>query len=90
MIIIDTNRLNFHWANLIIYGAKDHGWISAKQAWFMRMKDDKEKADWDKFMAEEAKRFDAEIALTKAGGIPWVNKDGAIEKRFSKYSSIHP
>lgn len=79
----DENKLNFRWSNLIIYGSKDHGWVSAKQAHFMRDKDRREKAEWDKFMKEESDRFHDEVAAAKAEGQAWEYEDGHIEERFA-------
>lgn len=63
-------------------GEKDHGWVSAKQAYFMNNRDEKEKKAFDEFMAEEAKRFDQQVQQAKADGQPWKNIDGKISERF--------
>ena len=55
----DGNRLNFHFSNLRIVGEQDHGWISSKQAWFMKQKDGRLKKEWDEFMAERDARTQA-------------------------------
>lgn len=49
----DGNKLNFWFDNLIIRGEPEHGWVSAKQAWFMKRKDDELKKEWNEFMAEK-------------------------------------
>jgi HNH endonuclease len=80
----DTNRLNPHWSNLIVMGNKDHGWVSAKQAWFMRDRDAKEKAEWDQFMADKATEFQLEVAEARGEGKPWqaTKKDGMLESEW--------
>lgn len=80
----DGNRLNFWFSNLMVVGEKDHGWVSAKQAWFMRERDSREKKQWDTFMESEHKRFDEEIQEAKAAGEPWQNKDGAMRERWEQ------
>lgn len=79
----DNNKLNFRWSNLMVLGNHDHGWVSAKQAWFMRQKDKREKAEWDAFMASEGKRFDTEVAQAKADDVAWEYEDGRISERFA-------
>lgn len=46
----NRNKLDFGHTNLVIRGHKEHGWVSAKQAWFMRRKDATLKREWDEFM----------------------------------------
>jgi|SRR6185369_6439465 len=67
----DGDRLNFHHSNLMILGEYDHGWVSSRQAWFMRQKDKQEKRDWDE-----------EIIAAKATGNAWAYADGHIEERW--------
>lgn len=81
----DGNRRNPHWENLIVYGSKDHGWVSSKQAWFMRNQEVKEKAEWDSFMAEEAAQYQQDVSLAKAFEKPHVTTDGQIEGRWEKH-----
>ena len=80
----DTNRLNFHFSNLIVMGNKDHGWVSAKQAWYMRERDRKEKAEWDAFMAEQATEFTNEVAIARGEGEAWqaTTKDGMLQRKW--------
>ena len=80
----DGNRLNFHWANLIVMGQKDHGWVSARQAWYMREKDKREKKEWDEFMAEKENEFRDEVAEARAAGEPWrsARKDGKLQQEW--------
>ena len=77
----DYNRLNFHWSNLMIMGEKDHGYVSAKQAWYMKEKDRKEKLAWDAFMSEKAEEFRTEVTQARAEGLPWDPSqiDGNLE-----------
>lgn len=49
----DGNKLNFSHENLMVLGSKDHGWVSAKQASFMRRKDAQLKKEFDEFMDEK-------------------------------------
>jgi hypothetical protein len=51
----DFDKRNFHWTNLLVCGEKDHGWVSARQAWYMAERDRKLKKEWDEFMDEQAK-----------------------------------
>lgn len=47
----DGNKLNFDFRNLVVMGEADHGWVSAKQAWYMKRKEEQDKAEWDAYMA---------------------------------------
>jgi len=78
---LDANRLNCHWSNLIVLGNKDHGWVSAKQSWYMREKDRKDKLEWDKFMAETAADFTSEVQSARGDGVPWqmTRVDGELQ-----------
>jgi len=66
----------------MVLGAVDHGWVSAKQAWYMRELDVKLKQEWDEFMVAEEKRFDGQIQGAKKNGKPWEAEDGKIEERW--------
>lgn len=80
---VDGDRRNFWFTNLLVLGSKDHGWVSAKQAWYMRDHDAKEKKEWDKFMAEEAGQFQTNVALAKSFDKPWVPPpDGELQQRW--------
>jgi hypothetical protein len=81
----DGDKRNFKWNNLTVMGSLDHGWVSAKQAWYMREHDIKLKKEWDEFMDSEEKRFDKEIQEAKAEGVPYEYEDGRIEERWEKY-----
>lgn len=76
------NKKDPSWSNLIVWGTKDHGWVSAKQVWYMRELDVKLKKEWDEFMDSEGKRFDEKIQATKAEGVPYTYEDGQIESRW--------
>jgi len=78
----DNDRRNFNWDNLIVIGEKDHGWVSAKQAWYMRSEDILAKTQWDEFMEEEAKRFQHDVTLAKENGEAYTVVDGALRQRF--------
>lgn len=79
----DGDRRNFWFENLMVLGEKDHGWVSAKQAHFMRHRDAREKTEWDEFMAAEAIRFQNEALLAKNSGQPWYNEnDGQMQQRW--------
>lgn len=83
----DRDKLNPHFSNLIIRGEKDHGWVSAKQAWFMRHDDAQQKRQWDEFMTEQAERQEREIAQARADGVPWMNRDGELRKEWERESA---
>jgi hypothetical protein len=78
------NKLDFHWRNLIVLGSKDHGWVSAKQAWYMRQLDIHAKQEWDEFMDAEGERFHAQVAAAKAAGEPWQEPDGKMAERWAE------
>lgn len=83
----DSDRRNFNWDNLIVLGAADHGWVSAKQAWYMREQDARKKLEWDVFMADEAKRFDSEIKSCKASGTVYNVTDGTMKDRYEAHTA---
>lgn len=86
----DHNRLNFHWSNLIVMSHRDHGWVSARQAWYMRDKDQRKKAEWDKFMADEATKFNVEVCEARGVGKPWqsTRPDGTLEKEWNSRTTL--
>ena len=63
-------------------GEKDHGWVSAKQAWYMKEMNVLEKRQWDEFMDEEARRFQNEVALAKSESRTYNVVDGSMRGRF--------
>src|SRR6202521_711659 len=76
----DGDRRNFNWDNLLVLGQKDHGWVSAKQAWYMKELDIKLKTEWDIFMKAEEKRIDAEVQACKAEGRVYKVEDGTMKE----------
>ena len=78
----DRDRRNCHFSNLTIWGEKDHGWISAKQAFYMRVKDEKEKKEWDAFMNEKEDIQRTSILTAKGLGKAWQYKDGQLQKEW--------
>lgn len=78
---IDADRRNFWFANLMVLGSKDHGWVSAKQAWFMQNRDTKEKEYFDEFLAKEKKKQDDAFALKNAGHL-WYQQDGYLQSAW--------
>jgi len=78
----DGDRRNFNWDNLLVLGEKDHGWVSAKQAWYMKEMNVLEKRQRDEFMEEEAQRFHTNISLAKSEGVPYNVPDGCMRERF--------
>ena len=78
----DGDRRNFNWDNLLVLGSKDHGWVSSKQNWYMHEHDILLKTQWDEYMDEEYKQFDAAIAIAKANGTAYDVEDGHMRERF--------
>lgn len=78
----DGDRRNFDWKNLMVLGQRDHGWVSSKQAWYMREQDILKKVEWDEYMETEYKRFDVEVAIAKAEGVPYNVEDGGMQRRY--------
>jgi hypothetical protein len=84
----DGDRRNFNWDNLLILGNEDHGWVSAKQAWYMRTRDERLKQEWDEFMAEQEKQQQANIAASRSTGQPWYGQDGQLRRAWEeRYSA---
>ena len=81
----DGDVRNFWFTNLHVLGSKDHGWVSAKQAYYMRQRDLFEEAEWKKFMEEEHARFQTAAQRAKNEGVPWTEEDGQMENRWNKY-----
>lgn len=44
---IDQDRLNCHPTNLRVLDHRTHGWVSSKQAQFMRRKEAEDKIEWE-------------------------------------------
>lgn len=89
---LDANRKNCHFSNLMVMGSKDHGWVSAKQAWYMREKDKREKQEWDDWMREKDAEFIAEVSAARASGEPWQSTrvDGTLESEWNDRQSGRP
>jgi hypothetical protein len=65
--------------NLLILGTYDHGWVSAKQAYFVEhVLEVREKREWDEFMDEQAANQAQQIANAKAGGVPVEIVDNSL------------
>lgn len=69
----------------MVLGSLDHGWVSAKQAWYMRELDVRLKKQWDDFMESEEKRFDQKVQEAKAGKTEYECEDGHIEERWESF-----
>lgn len=57
----DRDKKNFRIRNLQVLGHVEHGYVSAKQHWFMRNRDAQEKKEWDEYFTPKA-------MTAKAGG----------------------
>lgn len=66
----NADKLDFAFQNLLVLGTTDHGWVSAKQAYYMRVLDIKAKKEWDTFMQEHEQQQAQAIAAAKAAGVP--------------------
>src|SRR5439155_865780 len=81
----DQDRRNFWFTNLFILGNTDHGWVSSKQAYFMRHRDAAEKQEWDTFMADQEQQQAIEIARAKNDGVTWPGlPDGALQTAWER------
>lgn len=78
----DRCKTNFHFSNLFILGKNDHGWVTARQAWYMKELDIKQKSEWDRFMAEQEAQQVREIAEAKAADRPWECVDGQLIEKW--------
>jgi HNH endonuclease len=66
-------------SNLFILGTYDHGWVSAKQAYFVEhVLEVREKRDWDEFMDEQARKQQDRIHIAKAHGDPVEIVDNSL------------
>lgn len=83
----DGDRRNFNWNNLFIIGSQDHGWVSAKQAWYMRTRDERLKVEWDAYMAEQEQNQAKEIAAARSNGEPWHHVDGSLQREWEERQS---
>lgn len=48
----DGDKLNFKDSNLQVLSHKEHGWVSAKQHWYMKRKEERDRREWDSYMNE--------------------------------------
>lgn len=81
----DGNKLNFHFTNLFIVGSADHGWVSAKQAHFMRYRDERLKAEFDAFIHEQEAQQTTQIAKARNDGVPWAGlPDGEVRRQYEE------
>lgn len=87
---IDADKRNCHFLNLHVMGEVDHGWVTTKQCWFMKNRDEGEKKRWDAFINEEAERQKKEIAAAKGNSEEWNYQDGEIDQRYTAYSETQP
>ena len=70
-------------ANLLILGSSDHGWLTAKQNYFMKYLDDREKKHWDGWMIAYGNTQSQEIAKAKVAGVPWQPpSDGSMQEAW--------
>lgn len=66
----DGNKLNCDWRNLEVLGEREHGAVSARQAWYFFTHDIKAKKEWDDYFAE---------ANTSQGGAEFRASEDGIE-----------
>jgi hypothetical protein len=73
------DKLDPRFGNLLILGTFDHGWVSAKQAYFVEhILEVREKKEWNEFMDEQAKEQANRIATAKSSGDPLEITDNAL------------
>ena len=83
----NEDKLDPRFTNLFILGERDHTWVSAKQAWYMKhIKEPADKQEWDSFMAARAADQAREIAVAKAHGVPWECVDGKLQEEWENRS----
>lgn len=80
----DEDKRNCHFSNLLILGTRDHTFVTAKQAYFMKMRDEAEKREWDKFMAQQAEDITREILESKKAGQDWTCKDDRVQEAWGE------
>lgn len=49
----DRNKLNFKLRNLIVLGHAEHGWVSAKQHWYMKQQETRDRKEWDEYFSTD-------------------------------------
>jgi hypothetical protein len=50
----NRNKQDFAARNLQVLDSRTHGWVSAKQYWYMKGKDIQAKKEWDKYFTAQA------------------------------------
>lgn len=79
------NKLDPRHTNLMVLGSVDHGWVSAKQSYFMtHIKEVADKREWNEFMDQQAKKQAAQIALARSEGIPVRIHDGVLQEAWGE------
>lgn len=79
------NKLDPRHTNLMVLGSVDHGWVSAKQSYFMtHIKEVADKREWDDFMDQQAKKQAAHIALARSEGMPVRIRDGVLQEAWGE------
>lgn len=57
---IDEDKKNCDWRNLKILNERDHGAVSAKQAWYFKEHDIKNEKEWNEYFDSEERNGQAE------------------------------
>jgi hypothetical protein len=79
----NQDKLDPRFVNLFVLGERDHTWVTAKQAWYMKnIKEPADREEWDAFMAARAADQAREIAAAKATGVPWECVDGQVQEKW--------
>jgi len=77
------DKLDPRFTNLFILGERDHTWVTAKQAWYMKyVKEPADKQEWESFMVARAREQSREIATAKNNGVPWECVDGKLQEAW--------
>jgi len=85
----DGDKLNCRFLNLLILGTYDHGWVSAKQNYYMtHILEPREKREWDEFMNEYAAKQALAIAVAKGNKRPIVIEDGVLQVAWEARESV--
>jgi len=76
----NNDKLDPRYWNLLIMGEKDHGWVSALQAYYMaNIKEVEDKREWEEFMDEQAAIQAHQLAVARVTGVPLEIRDGRLE-----------
>lgn len=73
----DQDKLNCDWRNLEVLGRREHGAVSARQAWYFREHDIRAKKEWDEFFAEANTSQDG-AEYTEQATKPVPNEKGNV------------